>query len=145
VTSRYSPWRHLRSLAHINLRWTDDDEELDAAHGWYYVDHDEIVIDSRLSQRERRSVLSHELAHAIGRDEPCHNPVLDSIQELRADRWAARRLIDIRSLGEALAWASDLEEAAEELWVTRDLLDVRLAHLHPSERAYLMRRLEHST
>lgn len=138
----YSPWRHLRRLAHINLRWTDDEEELADAYAWYYVDHDEIVMDSRLTQRERRSVLGHELCHAINRDQPSGIRVLDDIQELHADRWAARRLIDIRPLGEALAWSEDLEEVAEELWVTRDLVEVRLAHLHPSERAYLIRRLQ---
>lgn len=137
----YSPWQHLRRLAHINLRWTDDDVELDGAHAWYYVERDEILMDSRLTQRERRSVLGHELAHAIGKDRPCGVEVLDSIQELRADRWAARRLIDIRVLAEALAWSENLDEVAEELWVTLDLLEVRLAHLHPSERAYLIRRL----
>lgn len=138
----YSPWRHLSRLSHINLRWTDDDGELDDAFAWYYVETDEIVMDSRLNQRERRCVLGHELAHAISRDRPSGVEVLDAIQELHADRWAARRLIDVRALGEALAWSEDLEEVAEELWVTRDLLDVRLAHLHPAERAYLIRRLE---
>lgn len=137
----YSPWQHLRKLAHINLRWTEDEQELDDAFAWYYVEREEIVMDSRMTQRERRCVLGHELAHALNRDRPTNNAVLDALQELQADRWAARRLIDIRALGEALAWSSDLEEVAEELWVTRDLLDVRLAHLHPSERAYLLKRL----
>lgn len=138
----YSPWRHLRRLSHINLRWTDDDDELDNAYARYFVDDDEILMDSRLTQRERRSVLGHELAHAISRDCPSGVRVLDNIQELHADRWASRRLIEIRPLGEALAWSQDLEEVAEELWVTRDLLEIRLAHLHPSERAYLIRRLQ---
>ncbi len=138
----YSPWRHLRQLTHINLRWTDDDGELEGAFAWYYVDRSEIVMDSRLDQRERRSVLGHELHHAINEDAPSGVEVLDIIQELHADRWASRRLIEIRALGEALAWSHDLEEVAEELWVTRDLLDVRLAHLHPAERAYLIRRLQ---
>lgn len=137
----YSPWKHLRRLAHINLRWTDDEHELDGAYAWYYVERDEILMDSRMTQREKRCVLGHELAHAIGRDRPSGVDVLDAIQELRADRWAARRLIDVRPLAEALAWSEDLDEVAEELWVTRDLLDTRLAHLHPSERAFLIKRL----
>lgn len=138
---RYSPWRHLRKLTHLDLLWTDDEKILEDAAGWYYAELDTIVLDSRLTQVERRSVLCHELAHALRRDEPCGHPALDAVQELRADQWAARKLIDLHALGEALAWASSLGEAADELWVTRDLLDVRLAHLHPSERGYLKSRL----
>lgn len=137
----YSPWRHLRKLTHINLHWTDDAEDLGDAFAWYYVDHDVILMDSRLTQVERRSVLCHEIAHVLRRDEPQNHHLLDAIQELRADQWAARKLIEIRPLGEALAWSTDLEVAADELWVTPDLLEVRLAHLHPSERHYLRRRL----
>lgn len=131
-------------MAHINLRWTDDDEELDGANAWYYWSRDEIVMDSRLNQRERRSVLGHEIAHAIHRDRPSGVEVIDLIQEVHADRWASRRLIEIRALGEALAWSQNLDEVAEEMWVTRDLLDTRLQHLHPAERAYLLRRLQAS-
>ena len=43
----------------------------------------------------------------------------------------------------ALAWAHNLDEAADELWVDVETLEVRLAHLHPSERHYLRRRLQH--
>lgn len=128
-------------MAHINLRWTDDDEELADGYAWYYDGRSEILMDSRLGQRERRCVLGHELSHVIHRDTPNGVAVLDDMQELRADRWAARRLIEIRPLAEALAWSENLEEVAEELWVTLDLLEVRLRHLHPAERAYLIRRL----
>lgn len=138
----YSPWRHVRTLAHITIRWTCNDEELEDAYAWYFVDDDVILMDSRMSQVERRCVLAHEIHHALHHDEPCHHVALDAMQELRADQWASRKLIEIRPLGEALAWASCLDEAAEELWVTRDLLDVRLAHLRPMESQYLKRRLE---
>lgn len=139
---RYHPWRHLSRLAHITIRWTRNDEELDGALGWFYVDRDEIVMDDRQTQAERRSTLAHELVHAERRDEPCGSIVLDARQELVVSKLAARRLIPIRDLGEALAWASSVHEAADELWVDEDTLRVRLAHLHPSERAYLVNRLE---
>lgn len=72
-------------------------------------------------------------------------------EELEVSKEAARRLLpDIRGVGEALAWAARgrefdaacLDEAADELWVDRGTLRVRLEHLHPAERAYLKRRLE---
>lgn len=142
---RYHPWRHLSRLAHISIRWTRDDEELDGALGWFYVDRDEIVMDDRQTQVQRRSTLAHELVHAERRDEPCGSVILDARQELFVSRLAARRLIPIKALGEALAWATCVHEAADELWVDEDTLRVRLAHLHPAERAYLMHRLEEAT
>lgn len=138
---RYHPWRHLGRLAHINIRWTRDDDELDGALAWFYVDRDEIVMDSRQTQVQRRSTLAHELVHAERRDEPCGSLLLDERQESVVSRIAARRLIPIRPLGEALAWAHCLEEAADELWVDPSTLRTRLEHLHPAERAYLRRRL----
>lgn len=140
---RYHPWRHLGRLAHITLRWTRDDDELDGAFAWFYVDRDEIVMDDRQTQVQRRSTLAHELVHAERRDEPCGSLVLDARQESIVSQMAARRLIPLNALGEALAWAYDEEEAADELWVDRGTLRTRLAHLHPSERAYLCRRLSH--
>lgn len=140
--TKYHPWRHLGRLAHINLRWTKDDVELDGALGWFSVDEDEILMDARQTQVERRCTLTHELVHAERRDEPCGSGVLDVRQETVVSTEAARRLIpDIHVLGEALAWAYDIDEAADELWVDAATLRSRLHHLHPAERAYLARRL----
>ena len=47
----------------------------------------------------------------------------------------------MRDLGEALAESDLLGHVAETLHVDPDMLTVRLAHLHPAERAYLKRRL----
>jgi hypothetical protein len=65
----------------------------------------------------------------------------EALFERRVSDIACRRLIGIRDLGEALAWAHDVDEAADELWVDVDTLRARLDHLHPAERAYLRRRL----
>lgn len=139
--SRYSPWRHLRGLAHITLHFTDDDELLDGAHAWYYDRLRAIVMDRRLTQVERRSVLAHELGHVIRGDVPCGDEILDCRQESVVDQWAARKLIDLDALVDALRWSDDRHEVAESLWVTVDLLEVRVRHLHPAERAYLSREL----
>lgn len=139
---RYSPWRHLRHLHHISLHLTDDDELLDGAHAWYYHRLRAIVMDKRLSQVERRSVLAHELGHVIRGDVPCGSDILDARQESAVDQWAARKLITIEALADALRWSDDRHEVADALWVTVDLLEVRLDHLHPSERAYVRRMIE---
>ena len=134
---RYSPWRHLRSLPEIDLHWTDDDQLLDGAHAWYYDRLRAIVMDKRLTQVERRSVIAHELGHAIRGDLPCGSDRLDWRQEAVVDQWAARKLIELPALVDALKWSDDPAEVADALWVTVDLLEVRIAHLHPSERSVL--------
>lgn len=140
--NRYHPWQHLAHLTHLTVRWSRDDAELDGALGWFYVDTDEIVLDARQTQAERRSTLTHELVHAERGDGPCGSVVLDARQELVVSRAAARRLIPLRALGEALVWSRDPDEVADELWVDVETLRVRMAHLHPAERAYLIRRAE---
>lgn len=135
----YSPWRHLRALPDLDLQWSDDDGLLDGAHAWYYHRLRAIVMDKRLTQVERRSALVHELGHAIRGDVPCGSDRLDVRQEELVDQWAARKLIELPALAEALRWSDRPDEVAEELWVTVDLLEARLRHLHPSEAAYLRR------
>lgn len=99
-----------------------------------------VTIDCRLGQAQRRSALTHELVHAMRGPAP-DEPVLAAREESAVEDAAARLLIDIHDLGEALAWAHDVDEAADELWVDCETLLIRLEHLHPAERAYLTRRL----
>lgn len=140
---RYSPWRHLRSLVHLRLDFTDDDDLLDGADARYFHTVGRLVMDKRLdTQVARRSVLAHELGHAVRGDLPCGSDLLDARQECAVDRWAARQLIELPALADALRWSDDPDEVAAELWVERELLEVRLRHLHPSERAYLRRALD---
>lgn len=99
-----------------------------------------VTLDPRLTQAERRCTIAHETEHIY------RGPARATErgrEEAAVDRAAARKLIDIRDLGEALAWSIDLHQAADELWVDVDTLTTRLKHLHPAERAYLKRRLEH--
>ncbi len=99
-----------------------------------------ILMDRRLLQAERRSALAHELEHVRRGPYPRH---AHAREEAAINATASRKLIDIHELGEALAWAHNLPEAAEELWVDLPTLQARLEHLHPSERHYLRRRLAH--
>lgn len=135
---RYSPWRHLRSLVHVRLDFTDDDQLLDGADARYYATVERILMDRRLGlQVDRRCVLAHELGHAEHGDLPCGDDRYDARQESRVEQWAARKLIELPALADALRWSDDPHEVADALWVTEDLLEVRLNHLHPSERAWL--------
>lgn len=123
------PWRRLRALGdEWRLRFGPLP---DGDHGATNVLTKRIVLVPGLTQAERRSTLAHELEHAAGHT-----------NERVCDRNAARYLLpDVRRMGEALAWAHDIEEAADELFVDLPTLLTRLDGLHPCERAYLRRRL----
>lgn len=134
----HHPWRRLRDdYPDWAVVWCELDGQL------AYVDWDvkAIYMDRRLTQAERRSTVCHELFH-LDRGPAPDDPVLVAREELAVERLAARALIPLRPLGEALAWSRFAPVVADVLWVDEQLLDARLDHLHPSERAYLHRRLD---
>lgn len=137
LMSRWHPWRALGRMKHVIVEWTDDLP----AHVLGETDGvARIRMANRQLQVERRCTITHELVHV----ERGHTGFCDQAAELRVRREAARRLISIGALGEALAFYGerDLDALADELWVDVDTLLVRLNYLHPAERGYLRRRLE---
>lgn len=135
---RHHPWRAFRDLVDWTLEWAH------LPHGvWGYTDYSTKTVTLKLgmSQAERRCTIEHERWHIVRGPAPV---ALEVREEAIVDQNAARALLpDIRAIGEALAWSgSQVDEAADELWVDRPTLRVRLEHLHPSEKAYLRRRLE---
>lgn len=134
------PWRRLRDRPDWLLLWDDLPLEV-----WGLTDRRRrvVTLSKRLTQAERRCTIAHELEHF---DVPTpDDPVLRERLERQIDQRVARLLIPLDRLGDALAWAHSLTEAAEELWVDEDTLRTRLEHLHPAERAYLTQRLAHHT
>ncbi len=131
----HHPWRQLGELLDWSLVWAPLQPGRRGSCHWPTKT---LTIAPGLLQAERRSVLAHELEHVARGPAPLWATALE---EEAVNAAAARRLIEIRALGEALAWAHDLHEAAEELWVDVPTLEARLRHLHPSERHYLRRRL----
>lgn len=131
------PWRDLRALAHIVIHF----DELRPGVWGVNDGADQIWLDSRLSQVERRCTLAHELEH-LRRD---HNGCQDEATERTVEAAAARYLMpDPRTVADALVWAhGDLEAAADELWVDEPTLRARLdaRHLHPAERAIIVKRI----
>lgn len=136
VPGMFNPWRRLRALTHVQLEWHDD-----GPMGESDFERGTISLRRGLSQAERRCTVLHEALHHE------RGPALSTLverEEQRVDKECARLLLpDVHWVGEALAWARDLEEAADELWVDHDTLLTRLENLHPSELHYLRRRLEH--
>jgi hypothetical protein len=133
----HHPWRRFRALVDWRLVWADMPDgtigETDFEAGTVTLSHD-------LSQAQRRCTIAHETEHVVRGPVPLY---LVPREERDVDRNVARLLLpDIRQMGEALAWAHGLDEAAEELWVDTDTLRARLEHLHPAERAWLRGRLQ---
>lgn len=135
----HHPWRHFReSLPHWDLVWGFLPEGVAGFTDWETCT---ITLDRRLTQAERRSTICHEALHAHRGPIP-NDPVIVAREEAIIERLAARRLITLHALGEALAWSRRPTTVADVLWVDEQLLHARLDHLHPAERHYLMQRLD---
>lgn len=134
----WDPKRALRECAYITYLRAD---LLPGEKGRYYCAHNTIVISRALNQAGRRCALTHELIHAETRDEEVDAPLFESKRERAVDREAARRLIPIERLIEALLWSCDPHEIADELWVDLDTLQMRCGSLSEHERTAILARL----
>lgn len=99
------------------------------------VGSDLIVMHPDQLQRERRCTLTHELVHV----EMGHVTACTQREDCRAQREAARWLIDMDDLLDALRWAEDMREVADCLWVDEPTLMARLDALTVAERAQVVR------
>ena len=105
-----------------------DDDRVAATNG-----SNAIWLDRSLQQTARRCALAHEQAHIDLGHVGCNDPK----DEVAARRYAAQKLIEWDALVDAFRWAHNAHEAADDLWVTPEVLEDRLRFLHPNERALL--------
>lgn len=112
----YDPYRRADEMGievkHLPIR---------TANGFWYPDHNLILIRSGLKARFDRSALAHEIAHAelAHRDD---NPK----HEVLADRRAAGQMIDLEQCLDTMRWAPDCHQLAQELNVSTRLMRVFL-------------------
>jgi hypothetical protein len=128
----YHPWRHAEALG-VDVRI----DELDDCLGYWDADTRTIHLARGLTQRQRRAVLAHEVEHASNDDRPLLDAVLHARRERATDAVAARRLIPVELLAQALRWTGHERELADELWVDVHTVRVRLASLTARERRAL--------
>ncbi len=121
----FHPWRRLRSMTAVDVQWHRTPGVLGATDGATVI-----VLHPDQSQAQRRCTLAHELAHI----ELGHVHGASASEESAARLLAARRLIEMPALLDALSWAEDLREVADELWVDEDTLMARLDGLTCNER-----------
>lgn len=103
-----------------------------------YYNHTTHTISTRrgMSIQQYRSTLAHELGHAHYGDHPTGHGHYDQKQEARADRYAARLLIDPATFDTAYRWCQgNLQELADELEVTQYLLRVYLTTIDAGQPA----------
>lgn len=91
-----------------------------------------ITLDVDLLEIEARCTLAHELLHAMRGPVPA-NPVLAAREERQVEQQAARRLIPLGALIEALKWSRRHSEVAEALGVDEGMLGARVDGLEACE------------
>lgn len=99
-------------------------------------------LDKEMRRARRRCALAHAIAHL----DLAHTPVgvdYEAWQEREADKLAARRLIPLDALADALRWTRSTPEIAAELDVDVGILLARVDVIHPVERAVLIRAVAH--
>lgn len=133
----FDPWLYVeRHLPGWRVEWARSPRHRGLTHFRRRL----IVLDDSLTQAAVRGVLTHEACHAVRGSFPRW---MRAREEAHVSAMAARLLIPIRALGEAMAWSPHIDEVAEELHVDSATVVARLRHLHAAERHYLQRRLEH--
>lgn len=137
----YSPWADLAGRSEVLLFWEPLEGELGYTRG------QAIVLDPRQGRRQARCSLAHELAHrdrgdlSVDVDATPDGDRLAARHERQADELAARRLITLARLTDALLWSLDEWDLADELRVDIDTVRVRLAMLTDREKDHIESRI----
>jgi hypothetical protein len=132
----WHPWRHLADHhPDIEVCWHDLPPDTLG-----YTDGATVVLANGLTQAERRCTLTHELGHVHRGPLPA-DPWLAAREHAAIDREAARLLVELHALADALRWSDDADEVADELWVDVPTLRARLADLTAHEADVLNRAL----
>lgn len=134
----HNPWHAFRRLVGWTLRWAELPGE-QVGHTNYA--HQTVTLDPRQTQAERRSTIAHETEH-VHRGEPPVGEPYASRHEHDIDAVVSRRLVTLEQLADALVWAGDEVELAEELWVDVSMVRARLVSLTDDETRALNQRLD---
>ena len=127
---RYHPWRQLRRHHDVTVEvHADLPPGIDG-----FTDGARIWLRRGLTQAQRRSVLAHELVHVERGTEN-----VDDREERLVDSIAARRLVSLLDLHDALRWTQGRVdgETADWCWVDLRTIEARVADLTDDERALL--------
>lgn len=123
----YDPWEELNRNPQLTLIRT---ELRPGLIGYYHHPLGLIFLDSRSNPRQQKCVLAHELQHFKFSDMPTKHRWFGLRQERRASELAAFLLVPADKLKRVLKiYPDDINKVADELDVTLDILETRLAML----------------
>lgn len=127
----FNPWKYLgEHLPHVDIIWTRLPGDLRGL-----TDGRIIWLDDRMTQAQRRCVVAHETVH-------CERGVpADAKEERRVDQIAARRLVALDELVDALLWTRHTAELVDELWVDAAAFVALIQSLSPAEKVWIDRQL----
>lgn len=97
-----------------------------------------LYLDDRLTDRERRCAIYHELVHIEAGHGDCQPPATE--KKVRAV--AAARLVSWEAVWEHAPWAHSLDELAEDVMVTKSVLRNWIRALPMENRIMLQQRFE---
>jgi hypothetical protein len=131
----YDPWHALSDFEGVRLEMA---ALPGSRRGQIDFETRTITLHPRLLPDERRCTLAHELVHlergpVLVRQTPREERIVAAI--------AARRLLPIEALADALRWSDDPGVLAEELLVDDRTIRTRLATLTAEEKAFVHDRL----
>ena len=132
---RWDPWDE------VGERGVDVYECPCPAEGLYFPAENVIVVRRGLTGAQRRSVLAEELAHHTLGHRPNRDDVETARMELRARRWASRRLTSLDDLAEAIAAEDNWADIADRLDIDERMLRQRLDDLDDRDRRSLRQKL----
>lgn len=115
---------------------------LPAGKAWWLDADETIVLDDRLDATGRRCALAHEIEHVKAGDTPIVHVWFATKQEKRAHQRAARKLIRLDDLVEALRQTRDEHELAALLDVDVEVLRLRLDRITVIEQDFVERQLD---
>ncbi|URM87942.1 DNA binding protein [Gordonia phage WinkNick] len=127
----YHPWRDARRREHLNIEFRRlPDGRRGCLRGT------DVTINTADDQAQRRSTITHELVHDERQVFP-RDRVLRAREERTVETIAARRLITLEALADALRWTRHEREAAAELWVDVPMLVTFIQSMTDAERDWL--------
>jgi len=135
---RFNPWRHL-AAEHPDLH-VDCRARLAPAIMGQWLTSGDLALSRLLGQAERRCTITHETVHVERGPVPA-DPRLAAREELVVDEIAARRLIPLGDLIDAIRWGQG-DPDNEEMWVDLPTLQARVRTLTDAERAQISEALQ---